>query len=65
MPDVVPMDGVNFLFIIVDFSVIRFLIWQNVDLNKIAIAIAYKQFFKIFSYINRFQKLKPPYWVIT
>ena len=23
----------------------RFLIWQNVDLNKIAIAIAYKQFF--------------------
>jgi hypothetical protein len=45
-------DGVSFL-------------WQNVDLNKIAIAIAYKHFFFIFSYINRFQKLKPPYWVIA
>ena len=43
----------------------RFLIWQNVDLNKIVIDIAYKQFLKIFSYINKFQKLKPPYWVIT
>lgn len=40
-------------------------IWQNVDLNKIAKAIAYRQLKKIFSYINRFQKLKPPYWVIT
>jgi hypothetical protein len=53
----------EFIYMTVGIKLITgFNIWQNVDLDKIA--IAYKQ--KIFSpYINNFQKLKPPYWVIT